>query len=209
MALLDISPIIPLPIGQATWHSFCVRERRNEEGHTFDEHLVLVYTGSPRIIQQYDQTFAGVKSVPVRIHSECLFGDVFDSTRCDCAIQLAYAISTINTTGCGVIVYLRQEGRGIGLYDKIRSINVEAADSFTRNELLGLPKDSREYFLAAQILQLLGVHHAKLMSGNPKKIAALRAVGIKTTPIRSLFLADISGEAREDIDNKIVRGYVY
>ncbi len=115
----------------------------------------------------------------VRLHSECLTGDVFGSARCDCGAQLHESMRLFAAVG-GVIVYLRQEGRGIGLYNKIDAyaLQDEGHDTFVANEMLGLPLDSRDFTVAADILRVLGKTSINLLSNNPEKSRALEAAGI-------------------------------
>ncbi len=121
------------------------------------------------------------ESVLVRVHSECLTGDVFGSLRCDCGPQLEAAIRRIGEEGVGVIVYLRgHEGRGIGLTHKLRAYNLQDAgrDTVDANVDLGLPVDSREYGIGAQILVELGVTKMRLMTNNPAKYGGLEGYGL-------------------------------
>ena len=207
---LSISPTIPLRIRGKLWHCFCVHEQRNSEGHTGAEHLVLLLGNPHSSSDGGTKFFDSDQQVYVRIHSECLFGDVFDSERCDCGLQLSQAISLIEEFHCGVVVYLRQEGRGVGLYDKIRSLTIENPDSFARNEQLGLPGDKRSYATAAEILILLGVQSVQLISGNPEKMSALTDVGLTVSVVQGeTNVEHLSKEAVEDLLTKINRGYFY
>ena len=120
--------------------------------------------------------------VLVRVHSECLTGDVFGSRRCDCGPQLAAAMNIVNKAGSGIIVYLRgHEGRGIGIGHKIRAYSLQdkGFDTVDANTELGLPVDSREYGIGAQILADLGVHELRLMTNNPAKYGGLGGYGLK------------------------------
>jgi GTP cyclohydrolase II len=118
--------------------------------------------------------------VLVRVHSGCLTGDVFGSRRCDCGDQLRLALSRMRNCG-GVILYLKQEGRGLGLVNKIRAYNLQEKgfDTFDANRLLGFEDDERDYQVAGRMLQLLGCTRVILLSNNPSKFAALSRVGIK------------------------------
>jgi 3,4-dihydroxy 2-butanone 4-phosphate synthase/GTP cyclohydrolase II len=136
-----------------------------------DEEFVCVYKG------EFDENTA----VPVRIHSQCLTGDVFHSIKCDCGPQLQRAMETIEKAGRGVIVYQQQEGRGIGIINKIRAyaLQDEGADTIEANTRLGLEVDLREYSQCVEILRDLGVRKAKAMSNNPEKLQAMREGGLE------------------------------
>jgi GTP cyclohydrolase II len=146
---------------------FTVQAAREEA--TGKEHLVVA-RGEVR----------GREQVPVRIHSECLTGDVMGSLRCDCREQLERSLAWIERNGIGVLIYLRQEGRGIGLMNKIRAYSLQerGLDTVEANERLGFEDDHRDYASAVRILQALGIRSVALITNNPGKIDAVRGAGI-------------------------------
>ena len=128
------------------------------------EHAVIV-KGNP--VRKED--------VPIRIHSECLTGDAFTSLRCDCREQLEFALNYLSQQKHGILIYLRQEGRGIGLFNKLKAYTLQEIgyDTNEANEVLGFKADERSYLVAVDILQALHVKRVKLLTNNPKKVAEL------------------------------------
>ncbi len=123
----------------------------------------------------------------VRIHSECLTGDLLGSAHCDCGPQLAEAIELCRKERCGAVLYMRDEGRGIGLYAKLDAyqLQAEGLDTFQANEALGFPADARDFSIAAEMLKALGITAVRLLTNNPSKVEALRAGGIVVEAIRT------------------------
>ena len=122
----------------------------------------------------------GAEGALVRVHSECLTSEVFGSLKCDCRQQLESALSTIAAVGCGAVLYLRQEGRGIGRANKIRAYELQSTghDTVDANRLLGLPDDAREYSAAAAMIAHLGISSVQLITNNPDKVSKLAALGV-------------------------------
>lgn len=152
------------------------------------------------------------QDILVRVHSECLTGDIFGSARCDCGNQLALAMQQIEAAGRGVLVYLRgHEGRGIGLGHKLRAYNLQddGRDTVEANEELGLPVDSREYGIGAQMLRDLGVRTMKLMTNNPAKYIGLKGYGLAVGG-RVPLLTPITKDNRRYLETKRAKmGHVY
>jgi GTP cyclohydrolase II len=168
---LEVLATAPLPTRHGTFEMQVFRYRFEESTSGLsDEHVALV-------MGELD----GRSHVPVRIHSECLTSEVFGSLKCDCKDQLEAAQAEIARRGFGAIIYLRQEGRGIGLANKVRAYALQAhgADTVDANRLLGLPDDARRYDAAAAILATLGVVSVEILTNNPAKEEALRALGVE------------------------------
>jgi 3,4-dihydroxy 2-butanone 4-phosphate synthase / GTP cyclohydrolase II len=148
----------------------------------------------------------GAPDVLVRVHSECVTGDVFHSLRCDCGDQLERALSQIAEEGRGVLLYLAQEGRGIGLLNKLRAYELQeqGMDTFDANVALGLPVDSRDYGMGAQILADLGLSTIRVLTNNPKKIVGLEGYGLTVTA-QLPIVAEPNRENAEYLRTKVER----
>ncbi|BFM05747.1 GTP cyclohydrolase II [Halioxenophilus aromaticivorans] len=156
---------LPTPFGIFDMHGF-------EDGESDKEHVVLTMGD-----------FDGEEPVLARVHSECLTGDGLFSLRCDCGAQLQAALHKIAQQGRGAIFYLRQEGRGIGLLNKIRAYHLQdaGADTVEANEALGFGADLRRYDMLKPMMAHFGIQSLRIMTNNPRKIEALREIGIDVT----------------------------
>ena len=171
---------LPTRHGEFDIHIF-----ENDDGQ---EHVMLTvglsvvdqHTDTDSILKQKNDALAERPIPLVRIHSECLTGDAFSSLKCDCGPQLNTAMQAIQETGCGAILYLRQEGRGIGLTNKIRAyaLQDQGHDTLDANLMLGLPADARVYDMCSPMLAHVGVDAVRLITNNPHKVAYLTEHGI-------------------------------
>ena len=148
----------------------------------------------------------GQSDVLCRVHSECMTSEVFGSLRCDCKQQLDQAMARVAQQGLGVVLYLRQEGRGIGLGNKIRAyaLQEQGLDTVDANRQLGLPDDARNYHVAADMLRLLGVRSVRLLTNNPAKVDGLVAAGFSVTR-RVGHMVAVDGLAQDYVDTKVAR----
>lgn len=139
--------------------------------------------GNPRVEEAVALVMGDIHSAPplVRIHSQCLTGDVFHSLRCDCRQQLEMALSMIRDEGAGILIYEQQEGRGIGLMAKLQAYELQDSglDTVEANERLGFKADQRDFALPGQMLKTLGVSQVRLLSNNPEKVEALERSGVE------------------------------
>ena len=156
---------LPMPWGTFTMVGF-------EDTETNKEHIAMVFGD-----------VSGDEPVLARVHSECLTGDSLFSLRCDCGFQLQEALKRIAENGRGVLLYLRQEGRGIGLLNKIKAYHLQdqGADTVEANERLGFAADLRNYNMCEPMLEYLGIKSVRLMTNNPRKVKALETYGVKVS----------------------------
>jgi 3,4-dihydroxy 2-butanone 4-phosphate synthase/GTP cyclohydrolase II len=180
---------VRLPTKYGVFQAYCYKSKIDDI-----EHIALVYGD----VQNTEE-------VLVRVHSECLTGDIMGSLRCDCGPQLELAMKKVVQEGCGVVIYLRgQEGRGIGLGHKLKAYNLQDAgrDTVEANVDLGLPIDSREYGMGAHMLIDVGVSTLKLMTNNPAKYTGLSGYGLKISK-RVPLLTPINKENEKYIMTKV------
>ncbi|RCU51778.1 GTP cyclohydrolase II [Corallincola holothuriorum] len=164
--MVEVRKAVPLKVGAAQVEAEIISFNGLESGC---EHIAMRFKGTQPN-----------SNIPlVRMHSECLTGDVFHSSRCDCGEQLNEAISLIHVEG-GILLYLRQEGRGIGLYNKLDAYELQdtGLNTYEANVKLGFGEDLREFNEAAEMLKALGIDHIRLLSNNPRKTEQLKAAGI-------------------------------
>lgn len=154
----------------------------------------------------YMGDMSGPDPVLMRVHSECLTGDAFGSLRCDCGPQLNAALNAISEKGWGVLLYLRQEGRGIGLHAKIQAYHLQdhGADTLDANLMLGLPGDARNYQMASIMLKALNVNDVCLLSNNPDKVEQLEKYGIRVSQ-RVPLVVGVDAENEEYLRTKVNR----
>jgi GTP cyclohydrolase II len=153
----------------------------------------------------------GRKAVPVRVHSECHTGDVLGSLRCDCREQLEFALRYVGMQECGAVIYLRQEGRGIGLLNKIKAYQLQelGLDTVEANLYLGFPDEGRDYKVAQKILALLGIESVALLTNNPDKIDKLTSEGVEVTGRIPIVMAPNPHDERYLATKKEKMGHLF
>ena len=185
--LVELAETVKLPTAYGEFDLYCFTARTNGQ-----EHLALVHGD-----------VAGKENVLCRVHSECLTGDVFHSCRCDCGSQLDTAMRMIAKEKCGILVYMRQEGRGIGLANKLHAYHLQerGLDTVDANVRLGFAPDLREYGLGAEIIKFLGVKSIRLLTNNPRKIAGLDGYGLEISE-RVPLVMEANAYDKEYLDTK-------
>ena len=161
----------PLPTRHGEFATHVFRSTTSADPNAIaQEHVALVYGA-----------VSGQVGVLVRVHSECMTSEVFGSLKCDCKEQLDAAMAAMAKAGAGAVLYLRQEGRGIGLANKIRAYALQSHghDTVDANRMLGLPDDARRYDVARDMLSYLGIDSVRIMTNNPAKVSSLRNLGVK------------------------------
>jgi len=198
-----------------------------EDGRTLGDHphLAMIYAGRDWLAERdlhaaVAEAFRGRERVLTRIHSECILGDAFGSSMCDCGDQLRLAMDEMEARQEGLFIYLRQEGRGIGLRSKLDCLALQYGfsdgqrgprrySSDEANVAMGFDVDERGYGAAAGMLKALGITSTQLITGNPKKIADLEAAGVTVEGAIDLWTNGASTRAMDEIQEKISRGYIY
>lgn len=221
---IKIAGLAPILIGQRTW--YCVGFEYTNENMGDFFHIALIYDQDVQgkqvdVWQSLVKALCG-KEILLRIHSECILGDVFDSSLCDCAEQRDFGLSQIEKLGTGIFIYLRQEGRGIGLRAKLKCLalqegyidNVYTGKIYTPDEAnlaLGFAVDERDYDIVPRFLELLKIKKVKLISGNPDKINTLRNSGIGISQLIDIPRRSVKRQSRKfiELEEKVFRNYIY
>lgn len=215
--------VTPLEIRHRAW--LCIAFE--EEGQPMGDypHLALIHTSRNWLLEDdlnaaVLSAFSGREEVLTRIHSECILGEAFGSSMCDCGEQMRLAMDAMEARREGLFVYLRQEGRGIGLRNKLDCLALQYGFSEGRqsgrrhssdeaNVALGFEVDARDYAVAARLVASLAIRSVRLITGNPRKVADLLAVGVTVSSSLSLRPENLSARAAAEINEKIERGYTY
>lgn len=188
-------------------------------------HLAMMYAGRDWLGEEdlhaaVQDAFEDRDEVLTRVHSECILGDAFGSSMCDCGDQMRLAMDEMEARREGLFIYLRQEGRGIGLRNKLDCLALQYGfsrgkrgkrrySSDEANVAMGFEVDHRDYEVAAKLLRGLGIRSVQLVTGNPKKIADLEGAGVNVASALDLYTNGVSARAAAEIQEKIARGYIY
>ena len=218
--LIEISPLVVM--GRPC---ICVGFEEEETDMRDLIHLALIFLRSPfdassNLVDTVKNCFADCE-IYARIHSECLLSETLYSDNCDCRLQLKDSLQRIIEYGCGVLIYLRQEGRGIGLRNKLSCLSLQSGyfkanytgethGSDSANIELGFGVDERNYDAAIKFLKILAPYAVKIITGNPVKIDALKSAGFETTVLsHSISNCQLNEKAVSEIQEKMNRGYIY
>ncbi len=215
--------IVPVELRGKIWYCVAFEPADSSMGDAM--HLAFVYKND---FKSSDDLLANLSSIDlgespaVRIHSECLLGDAMGSSLCDCGEQLEYAMSSIVERGCGVMIYLRQEGRGIGMRAKLACLAVQEGyvagvrissklSSDEANVYCGFPIDNRDYLIVPEILSFLNVDRLTMYTGNPEKIQVIRDAGITIDQVDDVSkeLVEVGSRKHRELTEKIKRNYQY
>lgn len=220
---LTLISVTPVEISHRSWLLMGFEEAATDRGDA--PHLAMLYAdrdwrGEHDLHAAVVDAFAGQRDLLARVHSECILGEAFGSTMCDCGDQLRLSMDEMVLAGRGILVYLRQEGRGIGLRNKLDALALQYGfedgvrgpatySSDEANLALGHPIDARDYRVAADLLRALRVQSIQLISGNPHKIAQLNTHGVTVSSAVDLWRNGASARALTEIQEKVMRGYTY
>ncbi len=166
--------------------------------------LIAIKNGQELLLALVKGKVAGKENVSVRLHSACITSETFGSIKCECKQQLDWALSHISHSKAGIVIYLPQEGRGIGIVNKIKTyaLQEKGLNTIDANLALGFPVDSRRYYSAAQVLKLLDVKSISLMTNNPDKVSALKNEGVKVETIINIEIDPVSQWCKEYLETK-------
>ncbi len=223
---INIIEVTPVIIKNKRWACIAFEEKGVDMGNFMHLAFILYprkpYRKCSNIIKNLTRVFSGEKAIPVRIHSECILGDSINSQMCDCGKQLKKSLGVISNNGKGVLIYLRQEGRGIGLRAKLSCLSLQ--EGYLRgkkriarispdeaNQALGFKIDHRTYHVAVQLLKIIGATDIALISGNPYKKADLEENGINIRKVINLPIqrANLTRRAVRELKEKASRNYFY
>lgn len=220
---INIIEIVPTEIEGNNW--FCVGFEESNQKRGDNIHLALILSPVTNnygddLVESLLESLYRQENVLLRIHSECILGDALHSGLCDCGKQLTSTINLISNTGSGVILYLRQEGRGIGLRNKLSCLAIQ--EGYLRgkkidkkyspdqaNLVLGHPIDNRNYEIAAEFIKITGLKSIKLISGNPEKINTLKNNGVEISEVIDIPRTSYTKRELKEIKEKLKRNYQY
>ncbi|MEM9223802.1 MAG: GTP cyclohydrolase II RibA [Pseudomonadota bacterium] len=220
---LSFISVTPVEIQKRLW--ICIGFEEHNRNLGDNPHLAMLYArrdwlNEPNLSAAVLGAFEGRDRVMTRIHSECILGDAFGSSMCDCGDQMRLSMDEMESHGEGLFIYLRQEGRGIGLRNKLDCLALQYGysegqrgprrySSDEANVAMGFDVDHRDYEAASGVIHALGVQSVQLVTGNPNKIADLEKTGIRVSGAIDLWTNGASARAMDEIREKMSRGYIY